>query len=313
MPDDAVAVGVDVGGTKIAGVSLTADGAVVSRRRVDSPTGDGAAVVTAVAGLARQLAPEAGLPLGVGFAGIIDRDGVVAYGPNVAVTDLPLRERLHAELGVPVTVVNDASAAAWGERCAGAGRGVDDLILLTLGTGVGGGVVVDSRLVEGASGFAGELGHIVVDDGGRRCPCGNRGCLEAYASGTAVEAMVRDRLARDETASHLEGPAPTGREIAAAADAHDPVATAVLRRAGHWLGVAVASLVNALDPATVVIGGGAATGFGPHLLPVARRVAADRIMGAAHRPPVRIVEAALGNEAGAVGAGLLAAHRDGAS
>lgn len=310
--DRPVAVGLDVGGTKLAAALIAGDGARTERAEIPSPVGSSAELLAAVEEVVGRLDPDGRLPVGIGFAGIVTRDGTVRYGPNVDVTDLPLAAELAGDRDAPVVVLNDASAAMAGELHAGAARGVDDAVLLTLGTGVGGGLAVDGRLVHGAGGFAGELGHLLVEDGGRACPCGNHGCLEAYASGHAIAAVAAERLraggpgAAD---SPLEADTVTGRDVAAAAGDGDALALGVLEWAGGWLGVALASLVNALDPALVVVGGGVVAGAGAELLPVARKVVADRVVGAAHRTIPPVVPAELGNDAGLVGAGLLAAGR----
>lgn len=310
MPSDAVAIGLDVGGTKLAGGVVSEEGRLLERVRMPFRTGGTQPLASQLADLVEGIDEGRGLLVGVGFAGIVTRDGVVRYGPNVRVADLPLGSELEERLGVAVAVLNDATAAAWGERQAGAARGIDDVVMLTLGTGVGGGLVVGGRLVEGAHGFAAELGHVVVEDGGRRCPCGNHGCLEAYASGTAIAVAARERLEEaGEDASTLGGRAVTGEAVVAAAAEDDDVAVAVLTEAGRWLGVGLTSLVNALDPARVVVGGGAVAGTGPWMLPAAREVVASRILGADHREPPEIVEAELGNDAGVVGAALWAAER----
>lgn len=305
MPTPA-SVGIDIGGTKLVAATLDGDGAPLERARVVTPaTGTADELVRVLVDLVRQLGE--GLPVGVGIAGIVDRDGVLRYGPNVAVRDLPLQARLADELGVDVLVRNDASVALYGEWARGAGRGVHDLVMLTLGTGVGGGVMLGGALVEGAHGLGGELGHIIVHDGGRRCPCGNLGCLEAYASGTAIARQATERLAEDPGDSVLAGRGTTltGKDVTEAALAGDALAREVLEEAGRVLGVGVASLANALDPGRVVIGGGAGINAAEIILPVAREAARQRLMGRAHRPPLEVVLARLGDDAGMIGAGLL--------
>lgn len=299
-------IGVDLGGTKLAGAALGPDGQVLRRGRVTTPRDDPAALVDAVVDLVRELGE--GVPVGVGAAGIIDRSGTVRYAPNLGVSALPLGDLLGDRLGVPVLVRNDATVALYGEWRAGAGRGVDDVVMLTVGTGVGGGALLGGRLVDGANGLAGELGHIIVHEGGRLCPCGNAGCLEAYASGTAIERRARSRIRGGGVTSVLaERPDEiVGRAITDAAAADDAFAIEILAEAGSWLGVGIATLVNAFDPARVLVGGGAGANAGELLLSSARRSARDRTMGAPHRELPDIVLADLGDDAGVVGAGLLA-------
>lgn len=307
-PGDAVAIGLDVGGTKLLALAVTSGGTVVGRERRTSPIGDPDALVDALTGLVGAFGER--VPVGVGIAGIVDRDGVVRYGPNLDVRDVPLRERLEAALDVPVAVANDAMVALYGELRAGAARGARDVVMVTLGTGVGGAVVAGGELVEGATGMAGELGHVPVLDGGRECPCGNRGCLEAYASGSAIGALARERLGSGDEPSELRDvEVVDGKAVTLAALDGDELAFDVLRTAGYWLGVGLTGIVNALDPELVVVGGGAATTAAPIVLPEAFAVLSQRIMGAGHRSVPELVQATLGDDAGAIGAALLAYER----
>lgn len=301
-----VTIGIDVGGTKLLAAAIDESGAVVDRRRVVTPREDGTALVDAIAGLVRELGPD--LPVGIGVAGIVDRAGTVRYAPNLRISDLAMGRLLEEALGAPVIVRNDATVALYGEWRSGAGRGADDLIMLTLGTGVGGGLLVGGHLVDGVNGLGGELGHILVQDGGRLCPCGNAGCLEAYASGTAIERRARARLADGSVTSLLTRfPGPVdGRAVTDAAAEGDEFAIELLEEAGFWLGVGIGALVNAFDPARVLIGGGAGINAGETLLAAARRTAHERIMGSAHRQIPDMVLAQLGDDAGVVGAGMLA-------
>lgn len=307
-PSDPIAVGVDVGGTKLLALAVSGGGQVVDRARTTSPIGDPDALVDAVVELVRELGE--GLPIGAGVAGIVSRDGVVRYGPNLDIEDVPLRDRLRDALDVPVTVANDATVALYGEFRAGAARGAEDVVMVTLGTGVGGAVVAGGRLVDGATGMAGELGHVIVQDGGRRCPCGNEGCLEAYASGTAIGVAARRRLDETEDPSSLRDVGDVdGKAVTTAALEGDELALDVLREAGYWLGVGLTGIVNILDPELVVVGGGAATTASPIVLPAAFEVISRRILGAGHRPVPELVRASLGDDAGAIGAALLATDR----
>ncbi|MDQ4131500.1 MAG: ROK family protein, partial [Actinomycetota bacterium] len=255
---EAVAVGVDVGGTKLLAAAIASDGTIVARERLATPRGDPERLVATIAGAASDLGP--GLPLGVGAAGIVSREGVVCYGPNISIRDLDLQGRLTRDLEVPVLVRNDATVALYGEMQAGAGRGARNVVMLTLGTGVGGGIAAEGRLVEGANGMAAELGHIVVEDGGRRCACGGRGHLEAYSSGMALGVRALELLRETEDPSSLrEVTLVDGEAVTRAATSGDELALRVLRESGYWLGVGLTSIVNALDPELVIIGGGAAT------------------------------------------------------
>lgn len=304
------AVGVDIGGTQLRAAVVDAEGHILDRRRARTPAGTTEGLVNVLGPLLRELSGGR-LPVGVGIAGLVTDTGVVRYGPNIGVRDLDLRSALAPVTDGPVVVVNDASAATFGEQRFGAGRGAADLVLLTIGTGVGGGIVIGGELVLGRRGFAGELGHMVVAEGGRTCPCGNRGCLEAYASGTAIGAMAREQLVDLTARSSLRGVAdPSGPDVTAAAEAGDAFAQRILEEAGRWLGVAAASLANALDPERILVGGGAAGPTAPWLLPATRASLADHLMGGAWRPAPPVELASLGDDAGVVGAAALAAARD---
>lgn len=309
-------IGVDIGGTKLAAGLVGADGTVLVRARRDTPARDAdeiiARVEDVVAELTDGLRPAGGnpLPVGVGAAGLVDERGSVRYAPNLDWADYPLRTILAERLGAPVTVDNDANAAAWGEFRHGAGwDATTSMVMLTVGTGVGGGLVLGGGLIRGGGGMAGELGHIIVCAGGPRCPCGNLGCLEALASGTAIGRAAQAALDAGEVGAgsalhHLEEL--TGKTVTAAARSGDAAATDVLAEVGRWLGIGIASVVNALDPQVVVVGGGAMQA-GELLLGPAREAAEERLLGRELRalPPVRAAE--LGDDAGIVGAALLAA------
>ncbi len=304
---EAAALGVDIGGTKLLALAVGSDGEVLERRRLTTPRGDGDALGGAIGELARELGP--GLPLGIGVAGITDRDGTLRYGPNLAVEDVPLGRDLRGELEVPVAVHNDVTVALYAEWRIGAARGADDVVMVTLGTGVGGAVITGGRLLTGADGLAGELGHLPVSDGGRPCGCGNRGCLEAYASGSAVGLRARERLTEEDGPSELrelDRDAVDGKAVTLAALDGDAFALEVLGEAGYWLGVGLTGIVNVFDPAIVVIGGGAATLSAPIVVPQASRVVAERVIGADHRTLPPVVPAELADDAGAIGAALLA-------
>lgn len=305
----AVAIGVDVGGTKLIAATVAEDGTILERRRQSTPAGDGDQVLRTVLEIVAALDDSEQLPVGIGIAAIVDPEGVVRYGPNIGVRDYPLTSRIRASTGRHAVVKNDATVAAFGEARAGAGRGAASLIMLTLGTGVGGGIVVDGGIVEGRRGFAGELGHVIVSEGGRRCPCGNRGCVEAYASGSAIGLMAREGLVDREVASTLrEVVQLDGKAVTTAAQAGDAFAREVLEEAGMWLGVAMASLANILDPEVILVGGGAAIQAGDFVIPAARTAMGERLLGARHREAPDIVPATLSDDAGMIGAALLAAE-----
>jgi glucokinase len=301
---DAVAVGIDIGGTKILAVTLDADGVVLDREVRKTPLGDTEALTETIVEEIRSIGPD--LPVGVGVAGVVGRDGTLRYGPNIEVTDVPLRARLEEELGVAVTVRNDATVALYGELRAGAGRGYADVVMVTVGTGFGGAVFTEGSLIEGANGMAGELGHLPIVDGGRRCPCGSSGCIEAYVSGTVIGARAREALAASDAETSLRSLTEVdGRAVTDAAREGDAFAASILRDVGYWLGVGLVGIVNAFDPEVVVVGGGAASRSADFILPPATEVVAERIIGADRRPVPQLVLAELLDDAGAIGAGLL--------
>jgi glucokinase len=313
MPDG-LAIGVDAGGTKVAGVLVDCErgGEILDRRVAETPATDAEAATRTIVAVAKELMPGAGQvrALGVGAAGMVDRRGVMRYAPNVAWREFPLAERIERDAGLPTLVDNDANVAAWGEFRFGAGRGSPHMLLVTVGTGIGGGIVIDGTLFRGAHGFAAEIGHIIVEPGGPLCGCGNLGCWEQVASGRAI-----GRLGRQAATDHphtlmvdLAGGDPDGVDgevVTAAAKRGDPVATHVLAEVGRRLGEGIGGLVNVLDPDIVVVGGGALEA-GDLLLGPARRSFVEAVEAPDHRPLVPILAAALGNDAGAVGAADLA-------
>jgi glucokinase len=303
--------GIDIGGTKIAGAVVDAAGTVVAEARVESPATDAAAIGTTVAALVTELAGGPGghslRAVGVGAAGYVAADrSTVLFAPNIAWRNEPLGADLTRRTGLPVVVENDANAAAWGEFRHGAGRDADDQLMVTVGTGVGGGVVTGGRLLRGAHGVAAEIGHLCVVPDGLLCGCGNRGCLESYASGTAlVRAAQAAPSAAILEAAGGDAAAITGPMVTAAAVAGDAVAAGLLAELGGWLGHGIASLVAVLDPAVVVIGGGVAAA-GDLLLDPARAAFDRELTGRGYRPRAEIVPAVLGNRAGMIGAADLA-------
>lgn len=308
----AAAVGVDIGGTRLRAAAIAADGTVLAREATARPhttdsgaEGFGARVVAVVDDLVRRLGPD--LPVGIGIASVVDLQGRLVHAPNLEVEGFPLRERVADVLGDRVTVVNDATAACLAEARFGAAVGHQDVVLLTVGTGVGGGAMVAGRLLLGAHGMAAEFGHLVVADGGRRCPCGSHGCLEAHASGRAVGEVAAEWLDQGRTSPALaREPVVDGAAVTRAAASGDSLATEVITDAGRWLGIGVAGLVNALDPAVVLVGGGAGEAMQQWLLPAARAAAEPRVLGHHRRSLPPIVPAGLGDDAGVVGAALLA-------
>ena len=301
-------IGVDVGGTKCLAVAVDDGNAVVEELRVPTPNGPDA-VVDAIAEAVCALTSPVD-SIGVGIAGLVDRTGTLRVSPNLpGLIDLRLGARLAERLGTAVSVDNDATCAAWGEHEAGVARGTSHAVLVTLGTGIGAGIVVDGRIERGVNGFAGEPGHMIVDPDGPRCPCGRRGCWERYASGSGLGRLARDAA----MAGRLDGvvelaggdaEAVRGEHVTAAARSGDSEAIEVMDDFGWWVALGIANLVNILDPEMVVIGGGLVEA-GELLLKPVRAAYQELVMSADHRPPVAIVPAQLGEHAGAIGAALL--------
>ncbi|MBM7804841.1 glucokinase [Geodermatophilus bullaregiensis] len=310
------ALGVDVGGTKVAGGVVAPDGTVLETARRSTPTASVGETEAAVAAVVEELAGRHGGPLaavGVGAAGWFDRAGdVVLFSPHLAWRHSTLRRDLVARLQRPVWVGNDADAAAWAEYRFGAARGAELALCITLGTGIGGGIVADGRLQRGAHGVAGEWGHMRVVPDGRLCPCGNRGCWEQYASGSALGTTARQVATRSPAAAarlldRVAGDAArlTGEDVARAAAEGDPVALSLVSDVGEWLGQGIADLAAVLDPDVVVIGGGVSV-LGEMVLRPARERLDRALPGRGFRPGPRVVGAALGAQAGLVGAADLA-------
>ncbi|MGY1741006.1 MULTISPECIES: ROK family protein [unclassified Blastococcus] len=308
----ATAVGVDIGGTKVAGGLVTADGVVVRTARRTTPSGSPAETEDAIVAVVEELtaaAPDRPVGVGVGAAGWFDPTGdTVLFSPHLAWRHTRLRRDLAGRLTLPLWVGNDADAAAWAEYRFGAARDAELALMITLGTGIGGGIVLGGRLQRGAHGVAGEWGHMRVVPDGRLCACGNRGCWEQYASGTALASTAREvaRSSPAAAAGLLErvggrADALTGEDVAEAAAAGDALARELIAEVGHWLGQGIADLAAVLDPDVVVIGGGVSA-LGEAVLGPARDRLERALPGRGFRPGPRVVAAELGAQAGLVGA-----------
>ncbi len=307
-----VYVGIDLGGTKILAVILNEQGEVVHRAETATLAKEGAdAVIGRMIGLIRDsLTPEQQLvSIGVATAGTLNaEEGIVTRASNLDWNDVPLGCRLEQDFGVPVNLENDANAAAYGEWAVGAGQGTKNCVYVTVSTGIGAGIVSGGRLVRGRDNSAGELGHITVDMNGPRCACGNVGCLELYASGTAIARSAAKQAADNpEQAAALlakaGGEPLTSRHVAEAAAEGDELSIQVLREAGLALGNGMVSIIHVMNPEVIVIGGGAAN-IGAPLLDPMHEAIADRGL-ASMRNGVRFVSPTLGKEAGAIGAALV--------
>ena len=310
----AEAIGIDVGGTKIAVFRVTESGEVLQREEVETPADNAEATIAAMIEAAGHLVAPRVRAVGIGAAGMVEAStGVLRFAPNLVWRDVRLAERVSGELGLPCQVDNDANVAAWGEFRFGAGRPYDHMLLVTVGTGIGGGIVSDGKLFRGAHGFAAEIGHIIVEPGGPRCGCGNLGCWEQVASGRAIDRLAREEVQRDPSSEFAEriGADGDGEDVTEAAKQGDPTAEGILEGVGIRLGEGIAGLVNILDPEAVVVGGGAIEA-GDLLLEPARARFTETVEAVDRRPEVPILAAELGNDAGGIGAATLALEELGA-
>ena len=305
--------GVDVGGTNLRVGIVDGRGTVLAERRTPSPA-SADALVDAIAVHLAELRGEVDAPvtaIGVGIAGLVDRDGVLHYAPNLPqYLDVPLRRLLTERLDLPAVVDNDANAAAWGEVQHGAAEGHDHALVFTLGTGVGGGIISDGRLLRGAHGFAGEVGHWQLDPHGPKCACGQIGHWEAFASGTGLGRAAREAAADGRAPSVLARAggrvdAVRSEHAAESATAGEADGVALIEAYAHHVALGFAGLANVFDPDIVVVSGGLVE-LGEVLLGPVRRIFAAQLEGARQRPEVPVVAAVLGDAAGVVGAAALA-------
>lgn len=301
--------GIDVGGTKFLGVVVDDEGVVVAEHRRPTPRGS-ESLIDALVDFARGLGEWDSL--GIGVPGLITRRGALRASPNLTdVTELDVRGRVAAALGREVCVDNDATCATLAEWRAGVGRGSDDLVLVTLGTGIGGGIVSGGNLQHGANGFAGEIGHMIVDPNGPRCPCGRRGCWERYASGSALARLAREApsIVSSLMIEFADGEvaAITGEHVVMAARAGDEVAMSVIDDFARWVAIGLANLTNALDPSLLVLGGGLAASADVLVEPVGKWFT-ELLYAPALRPHPMLRFAHFGERAGAIGAAFLGAR-----
>jgi glucokinase len=304
-------LGVDVGGTKTLGVLAERDGSIVAEHRRETPHRGPDVIETIVAVIEELRKAEPVDVAGIGVPGLVDNEGVLRFAPNLpGVVELPVKQEVERRVpGLTVRVENDATCAVWGERMVGAAAGLDHVVMVTLGTGIGGGIIADGRMIRGAHGFAGEVGHMVVDPHGPPCRCGQRGCWERYASGSGLGRIAREtaNAGQADRIVELAGGDPEnvkGEHVMMAVAEGDRQALEIFHRFAWWLGLGLANLANIHDPEAFVLGGGLIEA-GDVLLAPTRDAFNDLIEGAEHRPPVAIVPAALGEHAGAIGAAAL--------
>ena len=308
-------IGVDIGGTKVAAAVVDDDGTMVEKMRVDTPAKTPGSVNDAIAELVWKLRERHEVEaVGMGAPGFVSADrSTVLFTPNLPWRAEPLGAEMTERLKLPTVVENDANCAAWAEARYGAARGEKDIVVLTIGTGIGGGIIIGGQLVRGESGIAAEIGHMnVVIEGGLRCGCGNRGCWEQYGSGSALVRDAQDfaRISPSLAQRMLDlsgGDAAkiTGPEVTQAAQEGDPAALEIYRVIAGSIGYGMADLAAILDPAIFVIGGGVADA-GELLREPVEKAYLERLTGRSRRPAAKVVIAQLGGEAGIVGAADLA-------
>ncbi|MGO4956747.1 ROK family glucokinase [Luteococcus sp. Sow4_B9] len=306
----ALAIGVDVGGTKIAAGVVDEWGKIVAQLRQPTPAGSSDEVASTIAAMAQQLADEHGATsIGIGAAGFVDEDRAqVVFAPNLAWRNEPLKARIEQATGIPTVVENDANAAGWAENRFGAAQDARSAVVLTIGTGVGGAIINNNQLVRGANGFAGELGHFIIRPGGRRCGCGLRGCWERYGSGSALVLEARELASvaphRAERLLELAGGNPLqvqGHHISQAAREGDPAALDCFETLGDWIGRGMAVIDAILDPDVFVLAGGVAEAGDLLREPVLKSFH-KRLTAQGYRDAPHVRLATLGNDAGLIGA-----------
>ncbi len=301
-----ITIGIDIGGTKVLGIAIDANGEIVGQHRVPSEVATGG-VEAAITTVFERLLNEVGVAdaVGVGIAGLVDFEGRMRFGPNLAdVLELSVRDQMEAATGLPVTVDNDANAAGYGELLFGALEGCRHALMVTLGTGIGGAIIVNGEVFRGANGFAAEIGHFTVRADGPLCACGERGHWEAIACGNALGRMGADAVADGDgaaIAAVAAGAPVTGHHVADAARLGDREALAIIDEFADNVALGLAGLANIFDPEAIAIAGGLVE-MGDLLLEPVRAAFARHLEGLAHRPHIRIMPAALGERAGAMGA-----------
>jgi glucokinase len=313
-------IGIDVGGTNLRGALVDTDGKILERHKVPSQASDGIeAVINNLASLINGLSEgEQVAGVGFGIPGIIDfNNGVITQAPNISnVNNYPIRESLRKRLGdgMRVIIENDANCAAVGEWWMGAGKDIDSLVMITLGTGVGGGIILDGKLWRGADGFGGEVGHMTIYPGGPKCNCGNYGCLEVYSSATGIRRMVKEALAEPGMKTALrelvrdEDPGRIPEVVMKAAQEGDRAALGIWEQFGIALGIGMASLVNILNVEMIVIGGGVSQAWELFIERALSELKRRALRAPAER--VKVMESVLGDDEGIIGASYLALNAE---
>ncbi|MDQ3986298.1 MAG: ROK family protein [Actinomycetota bacterium] len=304
-----VAVGVDAGGTLTRAALVTPSGEITLRlERPTDPAAGTKSIISAVEDLLARSTEHQVIAIGIGAAGFVNFSaGSVTFSPNLVYDDPNIVEAVRVRTGLPTVLENDANAAAWGERTFGSARGSDHVAYLTLGTGIGSGFIESARLVRGLTGAGAELGHMIIDPAGPVCGCGLRGCLEQFASGTAIARMAFEAVQNDPGSSILAfaGTADsiTAEHVARAARQYDETAREILRRAGRALGIGLSNVVNLFDPEVIILGGSVVRAGEPFLGPARDQLV--EMTTAQRRRPNRLDVTSLGGDAGLLGAAAL--------
>jgi len=308
---DELVIGIDLGGTDIKGALLDTEGNIIGKQQIATLANAGpeavAGRISRVIGELEDIGASLGKKvkgIGVGVPGLPDQaKGTVVFAPNLHWRHVPLVEYLHRQTALPVFLENDANVAALGEQWRGAGRDSVNMIMITIGTGIGGGLILNGRLYTGSNGSAGEIGHTVIDPDGPMCSCGRRGCLETFSSATAMVRMAREAIDRGRKSELARIENLEARDIVKAARAGDEVAVEIISRVTFYLGIGLGNLVNIFNPDTIVVGGGVSKA-GDILFEPLRRTAVEWSLEAP-AGAVKIVPAELGNDAGSIGAARL--------
>ena len=320
--NDDYVVGVDMGGTKILAAVINAKGEIVQQaKRATKPKKGPEEVIERITRCIREAIDSAELKpsqiraIGIGSPGPLDPEtGVIIFAPNLGWSNVPLKAKLEANLSIPTFVDNDVNVGTLGEYAFGAGRGVKNLVGIFVGTGIGGGIILDGKLFHGVNKTAGEVGHMIVEAKGPRCGCGNFGCLEAVASRTAITRDLQKAILKKGKKSKLTElnggnlDLIRSKAIARAVKQGDKPTIKVVQRAAKYLGISVASIVHFLNPEMVVLGGGVVEAMGDSLLDPIRHAAAEYALPTT-MDGVQIVAATLGDNAGVIGASVLARER----
>lgn len=308
-------IGIDLGGTDIKGALLDLDGHTLEKIRVATDAKNGyQAVVARVLQVIEQLKQWSGIEnkeisgVGIGIPGQIDySQGKVLFAPNLDWHEVNIKQSIEQASGLPVFLDNDGNVAALGEMWSGAGKGYANIVMLTIGTGIGGGIIIDGQLLRGKSGSAGEIGHMIMLKNGPLCNCGQSGCLETLTAAPAILRQAREAMQSDRKTSLTDFAQLTAKDVFIAAERGDQVALQIIANSAYWLGIAIANLINVINPELVIIGGGVARA-GDILIAPIRQIALAKALSVAAEA-VKIVPAYLGNDAGCIGAGALVWHK----